>query len=66
VAKACGLVLIRMNKMTKAKTTATQLKGVYNLNPTTMVMKAGSEQARKAVTRARKPLNQTKTKRKSK
>jgi hypothetical protein len=52
--------------MTKAKTSATMLKGVYNLNPTTMVMKAGSEQARKAVTRAKKPLNQIKTKRKSK
>jgi hypothetical protein len=32
---------------------ATQLKGVYTLNPTTMVMKSGSEQSRAAVTRSK-------------
>lgn len=42
-------------KQTKPKTKATQLKGVYNLNPTRMVMKAGSEQARRAVTKGKKP-----------
>ena len=44
-----------MMKKTKAKTPATMLKGVYNLNPTKMVMKAGSEQARRAVTKGKKP-----------
>jgi hypothetical protein len=30
---------------------ATHLKGVYNLNPTTMVMKSGSESAREEATK---------------
>ena len=44
-----------MKKNTKPKITATKLKGVYELNPTKMVMKAGSEQARRAVTQGKKP-----------
>lgn len=48
-------------KETKPKTKATMLKGVYNLNPTKMVMKQGSEQARRAVTR-KKPATQPKRK----
>ena len=34
---------------------ATMLKGVYNLNPTRMIMKQGSEDARRATTQERKP-----------
>ena len=42
--------------------TATQLKGVYTLNPTTMVMKSGSEKSRAAVTRTRTTNKPTKAK----
>jgi hypothetical protein len=41
---------------------ATKLKGVYTLNPTRMVMKSGSEQARAAVTRSKKTNKPAKAK----
>lgn len=41
---------------------ATKLKGVYTQNPTTMVMKSGSEQARAAVTRSKKTNKPVKAK----
>jgi len=41
---------------------ATKLKGVYTLNPTTMVMKSGSEQSRAAVTRNKKMNKPSKAK----
>ena len=45
--------------MSKAKHSE-QLKGVYNLNPTSMVMKQGSEQERDELTKpARKVKNQS-------
>ena len=34
---------------------ATMLKGVFNLNPTRMIFKLGSEDARRATTQERKP-----------
>jgi len=43
------------------KTRARELKGVVSLNPTRMIMKPGSEQARRAVT-----TQQSKPKRKTK
>ena len=42
------------------------LKGVYNLNPTSMVMKSGSEQARKAVSKVKPASKIKKNKRKTK
>ena len=47
---------------------STMLKGVYNMNPTTMIFKNGSENARKSVTgdvpgfKKVKPPKATKTK----
>lgn len=51
--------------MKTSKNSIPALKGVYKLNPTKMVMKAGSEQARRAVTedvpgfKKIKPVKQT-------
>ena len=42
------MILQVQEKHTVAK--ATMLKGVYNMNPTKMVLKHGSEAARKSVT----------------
>ena len=39
--------------MSKAK----ELKGVYNLNPTSMVMKQGSEQERDELTKPARKIN---------
>lgn len=41
---------------------AAKLKGVVTLNPTRMVMKSGSEQARAAVTRSKKTNKPVKAK----
>ena len=39
---------------------ATMLKGIYNLNPTRMIFKLGSEDARRATTQERKPTQPSK------
>jgi hypothetical protein len=41
---------------------AKELKGVYNLNPTKMVMKSGSEQARDETSKVAKKINPKPTK----
>ena len=43
-------ILQVMERHSVAKAKATVLKGVYNMNPTKMIFKPGSENARRSVT----------------